>query len=154
MPAAPVTEAEVAAILVGPLVIDQAIRWSYKSDTWAEASVPVDHPRRGVQLSLTITINLEVPTKFSFSLLINRGIRIIGLDGSGSHANTHTDRNKWVRQTHEHRWTDACHGSWAYSVTYPADLESAFRDFCRRHGITFNGIWIDPPPVQLGLEEL
>lgn len=156
MPEAPITDAEIAQILSNPLIISESVTWARKNDdSWAEATVHVKHELRGIDLMVKLTANLKDRVKFSVSLLCN-GTRIAALDIRGNHANTHTDKNRWVRQTHIHRWTDVCHGSWAYSPDSPfsEDPARAFLDFCQQFGIQFLGQWHDPPQgFQLELGE-
>ncbi|HLA82390.1 MAG TPA: hypothetical protein VJP78_12360 [Thermoleophilia bacterium] len=157
MPSAPVTEAEVRAILSQDTSTDDPVEWWPKSDqAWVEARLHVRHPQPHVNLSLIATVNRLAAHKFSFVLLLNGAHRIVGYDANGSHINTHTDTNEWRMQTHEHRWTDACHGRWACAPpAAPPALREAFHSFCARHGVRFTGKWSDPRPMQLdlGLEE-
>jgi len=155
MASAPLTEAEVAEILLESMRIEGPVRWVQKSsDAWAEATLQVRHPRRDVGLSLKLTVNLLAARKFSFSLLLDSAHRIVGVDVGGGHENRHTDNNRWIDQPHEHRWTDACHGNWACAIdSFPPTLREAFLAFCGRLGIEFAGVWSDPPPAQLGLDE-
>jgi hypothetical protein len=143
----PVTEAEVRAILAAPMRIRETVQWRRKSNqAWAEATLRVLHPRNDIDLTVKLTVNLLAPEKFTLSVLLNNAQRIYAIDVGGSHENRHTDQNRWVHETHEHRWTDACHGSWACSAgPFPADLRSAFAKFCDRLGIKFTGRWSDPP---------
>ncbi|HWP29537.1 MAG TPA: hypothetical protein VNM50_08355 [Chloroflexota bacterium] len=154
MPAAPLNEAEVAAILAQPMRIAGTVQWTQKSHlAYLEAQLPAAHPRADARLSLRITVNARAREKYSVTLLLN-GLRIRGLDVGGSHENRHTDRNCWHGQPHEHRWTDRCHDAWACAVDEPASLEAAVRDFCGRAGITFAATWRDLPGRQLDLEDL
>src|SRR3954470_24068793 len=117
MAGAPVSEAEVRALLVGPLEVGTSVSWKLKSnDSWAEAQLAVRQPLPGATLSVRLTVNLLAPSKYSIILLLNDAHRIRSLDVGGNHQNKHTDQNRWVHQTHEHQWTDACHGAWACSV--------------------------------------
>jgi hypothetical protein len=155
MASAPLTEAEVDEVLSESMRIEGPVRWVQKSnDVWAEATLQVRHPHRDVSLSLKITVNLLATRKFSFSLLLDSAHRIVGVDVGSGHENRHTDSNRWVDQPHEHRWTDACHGSWARDLdAFPGTLREAFLAFCERMRIEFGGVWSDPPPAQLGLDE-
>lgn len=154
MAAAPVTEAEVTALLAQPMSVDDPVQWIQKgNDVWAEAALRVRHPNRGINLSVRMTVNLVAPEKFSLSLLLDNSHRIRGIDAGGSHENKHTDSNRWIHQTHEHWWTDACHGSWADAIqSFPQEAEAGLTAFCLRLGIVFNGEWRNPPGLQLGLE--
>jgi hypothetical protein len=150
----PLTEAEVAAILAGPMVIDQPMVWKQKSnDAWAEAQFTVQSPYRGVLLSLRVNVSVFAMRKYSILLLLNEQ-RVRALDVGGSHENTHTDNHRWNGRAHEHRWTDACHGGWACAATEPAGVEQAFRTCCQQWGIRFAGAWVPlSPSVQLGFDD-
>lgn len=151
----PVTEAQVAALLAVALAIDQPVEWRGKrNDVWVEASLRVRHPERRVGLEVRITANLLAREKFSIVLLLSGEHRIRAVDFGSSHANYHTDGNRWVHETHEHVWTDICRDSWARSaIDFPALLEDAFRAFCAGSGINFTGRWQDLPPIQLGMDD-
>ncbi len=152
---APITEAEIASLLSASMSIDRPVQWVQKSqDVWVEATLPIRHPRSDILLTVKITVNIVARSKYSISLLLNNSHRIRGYCHHGSHENKHTDRNNWRHQTHEHLWTDACHGSWARSASDSPDLRSAFFGFCNRLGIDFAGTWYDPPQeFQLELED-
>ena len=83
----PINEALCEAILAEPKVIREDIRWSTKSNkSWARTQVEVHGKFQG-HLTLAGNVNLEHPSKYGFSLLLN-GIRIRGLDVRGNHKNT------------------------------------------------------------------
>jgi Pyruvate/2-oxoacid:ferredoxin oxidoreductase delta subunit len=154
MAEAPITEHELDRILSQPMEIIDNVIWQRKpNNSWLEAVLKVKHPQRGVTLEIRLSVNDLDRGKYSFSLLLWGGHRIRGLDVNGSHRNTHTDRNRWNQELHKHKWTDICHGSWAYT---PDDItiqtmEDAFRSFCKECGITFKGRWTDPPARQTTL---
>lgn len=154
MVGAAVTEAEVRAILTSELAVDGPVTWIHKSDdAWAEASLIVRQPRRDISLSLRLTLNLLARHKFSISLLLDGSHRIAGIDVGGGHENRHTDRNRWVNATHEHVWTDLCHGTWAVELNaFPDDIRRAFPAFCNKFNVQFSGTWADPPAAQLDLD--
>jgi hypothetical protein len=59
-----------------------------------------------------------------------------------------------IQGYHKHRWRDETGDECAY---VPEDIslssmEEAFYDFCAECGVTFNGVWSDPPEVQMGFE--
>ena len=143
MPAAPLTEAEIDALLAQPMEISGRVQWVQKSnDVWAEATLAVRHPRREVNLTVRMTVNLVASEKFALSLLLDNSQRIRGVDVRGNHENKHTDNNRWVQQTHEHRWTDLCHGTWAAEPEpFPGQPEPPFAAFCGTVGIRFTGVW-------------
>ena len=152
MTTAPITEAEIKAILSEQMSIEDSVEWWPKSDqVFVEMTLKVKQPQRDASLVLKMTVNRLAGKKFSISLLLNGSHRVVGLDINGSHSNSHTDANSWRGQTHEHRWTDACHGAWAQATPdLPGTWQGAFNAFCERNGITFVGEWSDPLPLQLG----
>ena len=156
MPAARVTEADVLWVMGRSLDIDGDVVGHPKQNAvWSEATMTVRSARENGSLQIRLTYNFLTPDELSISILY-REVRIRALDLSGSHRNEHTDTNRWIKQTHEHVWTDRCHGSWAVTPNPPsaAGFAITFRDFCARHGIRFNGRWNDPPrQFQLGLLE-
>ena len=88
MAKAVVSESESRRILESPKSIRGNIEWNRKTnDAWFEARVGVSGGFRG-RLELIATVNAEAPTRYGFSLLLNRAHRISGLDVNGSHKNT------------------------------------------------------------------
>jgi len=81
----PITETECSRILSLPKGITDDIVWSKKANkSWASSKVPVDSELRG-KLEIIITVNMDEPSKFSITLLLNSTHRIRGLDMRGSH---------------------------------------------------------------------
>lgn len=149
-----VTEARVESVLRQPMTASGRVQWRRKAGWW-ECSIAVRHPDPAVRLRLVITVNDRIRSKASVSLLLDGAYRVRGLDMAGSHENKHTDRNVWYHQVHKHKWTDACHGAWAYTPSEISDsmsLEQAFRLFCAECGIDFRGTWHEPPPRQVRME--
>ncbi len=154
MPDAPITEVQVAVLLRQSLLIEDTVNWMPKGDqAYVEATLRVRHGMRGVGLEVKLTANRHDTTKYSFILLMNGNLKLAAWDIGGSHQNKHTDGSKWIRQAHEHRWTDRCHGSWACSIhSLPDGMQEAFLAFCRAFGVDFRGEWLDPPaPPMKGL---
>jgi len=147
MPAARVTEADVLWVMGRSLDIDGDVVGHPKQNAvWSEATMTVRSARENGSLQIRRTHNPLTPAEPAISILY-REFRIRALDLSSSHFNHHTDANRWNKQTHEHAWTDKCHGAWAFTPnpSYPAGFEAAFREFCARQGIRFHGRWTDPP---------
>lgn len=147
-----ISEAVLEQILRHPMYVRGAVQWAPKSSgLWYECRLPVDHPDPDIRLELRATVNAAYRRKFSFSLLLAGRHCIRRLDVGGSHENKHTDTKKWHHATHKHRWTDLCHGSWAYTPEgfgSAVSIREAFDLFCAECGIRFTGHWTDPPPIQ------
>jgi len=156
MAEAPITEHELTQILSQPMEIVDDIVWQRKQNTsWFGAVLKVRHPQRGITLEMRLSVNEMDRGKYSFSILLWGCHRIRGIDINGSHKNSHTDNNRWIQELHKHKWTDICHGAWAYT---PHDLlawtmKEDFRSFCDECGIYFKGRWTDLPPQQATLFE-
>lgn len=154
MAEAPITAHEIEQILSQPMEIIGDVGWQNKqNNSWYETTMKVSHPSKDISLEMRISVNEFDKKKYSFSLLLWGAHRIRALDAGGSHQNKHTDKNRWIQDLHKHKWTDQCHGAWAYSPDdiLVRDIESAFRSFCDECGIRFNGRWHDPPRKQISL---
>ena len=88
MARSPVTEAECQALLAVPKRIVDDVLWVQKpNENWIETRLTVTGRFAGA-IELIGSMNAEVPERYSFSLVFNRGNRISGLDVNGSHRNT------------------------------------------------------------------
>ncbi len=124
--------------------------WSVGSNrAWARLEIPLKPAE--AELRLVLTVNLEEPSKRSFSLLYRGEYRIRALDVDGSHQNKHTDRARWVGQTHKHRWTDRCRDRYAYTPIdiLASDVEDQLAEFCAECGVSY-GASIDAVPAGQG----
>ncbi len=145
----PITESECEQILALPKQIRADITWSQKPNkSWGTSKVPVESDLKS-KLEVILTANIEEPSKFSITLLINGIHRIRGLDISGSHINKCSDQKRWDETTHKHCWKDTCPGGHAYT---PIDITSVglkevFIQFCKECNIDFLGHF-NPLPVQ------
>jgi hypothetical protein len=150
-----ISAAMVSTVLSQPMTVRGIGKWDVKTnDVFAEATLQVSHPAREITLTLKVTCNLERLNKYTFNLMLN-GKPIRRFEACGSHKNTHTDHNKWLRAPHEHVWTDECHGDWARDAKhYPANFNDAFIRFCKSLGIKSTVTWNDPPPRQKSLDEI
>jgi|GEM_PF-2395938 len=157
MPRLAITETDCQQILGALKQIEANITWTQKaSKAWVTCRVPIVVPSdiKG-RVELVMTVNMEEPSKFSFSLLLNNAHRITGLDVNGSHINKCSDGQRWDHQTHKHSWSDTCPGGHAYT---PPDIsggsvEEVFRQFCTESKIAFTGAFL-PAPLQPGLRGL
>lgn len=145
----PITEAECTRILSLPKRITDDIVWSKKTNkSWASSKVPVDSELKG-KLEIIITVNMDEPSKFSITLLLNSTHRICGLDMRGSHHNKCSDQSRWDGKMHKHSWRDDCPGGHAYTPSdiNVKDIGDVFKQFCRECNISFKGN-VNPLPIQ------
>lgn len=151
MARAPLTNSEVDRILKAEKAVGQDVRWEIDPDKrpWAKCELIVTS-ELGLNLKLYLNWNVEEPSIFSYSLVLNNAYRIAGLDFNGSHRNKHMDRDVWQVRTHKHRWTEKCRNSWAYTPKDIAtgDPSEVFNLFCKECNISFSGSFFSLPPVQ------
>jgi hypothetical protein len=149
------TEQEAERIVAASKSINTNVEWTYRpSEGYAKCQLAVRNVL-GVNLKVYGNVNMEEPTIFSFSLIVNNAYRIRGLDVNGSHRNRHTDDNEWRGMTHKHRWSDRCREAFAYTppeAIYPNDIGQAFRTFCDECSIKFEGEVEIVPPKQFGMK--
>lgn len=156
MPRTPLTENEAGRLIAARKSVREDLAWAYNpNEGWAKAEMRVANDL-GVDLRVYATVNMKESTKFSFSLILSRNFRILGLDVNGAHVNKHTDRQEWRPGTHKQRWTDRCRDRFAYTPEeeISQDIEEAFRQFCAECNIHFQGQVRPLPPRQLGLGEV
>ncbi len=150
----PITETEVEKILKTSKVVNQNVKWKTGANkSWFSCNLNVENDLN-FKLTLILNINIELTSKFSFSLLLNHIYRIRGLDVNGSHENKCTDGKKFKFQTHKHSWSDKCGTAHAYK---PSDItgtthEEVFQQFCKECNINFTGKFLPLPSEQLRLE--
>jgi len=141
-----VTKSDCDKILSLPKTINRDVRWSLKpNEAWAITTLPVKCQWPG-NLELRITVNTELPSKYSMSILLNQ-VRIKALDINGSHSNKCTDKKIWAGQTHKHDWSDVCPDGHAYT---PIDItgvtiETVLNEFCKECNIVFKGTYLPVP---------
>ena len=154
MAAPQVRERDVEALLaVGGLVVSGHYTWQQSSSkAWLRMDLPVTG-KKDVNLKVVVTVNRLEPSLYSFALLLNNAFRIRGLDVNGSHANKHTDRNKWAGQTHKHKWTDSCGDRFAYTPSdiTAQDIQGQLAQFCSECGIRYAATLAAFPSLQGGL---
>lgn len=140
MSAPQVRERDVEALFTdGGLVVSGAYVWQQSSSkAWIRMDLPVTG-KKGTNLKIVITVNRFDPSLYSFALLLNNAFRVRGLDVNGSHRNKHTNREKWVGQTHKHKWTDQCGDRFAYTPSdiTAQDLQGQLAQFCSECGISY-----------------
>jgi hypothetical protein len=142
-----------ALIHDGELTIDGTYLWhSSANKSWVKIDIPVEN-NKSASLRVVITASQIISDRYSIALLLNNAARIRGLDINGSHSNRHTNKEKWLGQSHYHRWTDLCHDRFAYSPT--ADVGKSIQDsleyFCKEFGIQCSVRLADLPPTQMEL---
>lgn len=153
----PLTEAEADRIVQAMKRIRQDMQWykAHPNESWLKCELEVENDLH-VNLKLNLNWNVEIPSLFSFSLILSNAYPIRRLDLNKSHKNRHTDNALWQAETHKHKWTDRCQDSFAYT---PSDIsgnriEEVFTQFCTECNIEFSGRFQPLPPKQLTLREL
>jgi len=131
------TEFQVGRIVASEKIINEECVWRQQGQYW-KAELFVEN-RLDLDLVVTLTVNIHIQSKFSFSLILNGKDRIVGLDVYGGHKNKCTDKNEWNWETHKHFWNDQCKYRWAYT---PKDIDvtsisAAFKSFCNECFIQF-----------------
>ena len=137
----------------GQLIIEDDVRFESR-EGHLKCRLSVRHqgePERS-GLRLEIVKSVELPS-FSLIFLVNsRRVRCYCSDGRHTNpADCISDPGKNFNGYHKHLWSDQTGDDCVY---IPDDipgslLQEAFYQFCDESGITFVGIWNDPPPVQL-----
>ena len=148
----PITERECNSIIALPKAIRANITWIEKANkAWVTSKLPVECEFKG-RLEVIITVNVEEPSIFSITLLLNGAYRIRGLDVRGSHYNKCSDHQRWHCQTHKHPWTESCPGGHAYTPTdiTGTTIQEMFPQFCRECNVDFRGQF-RPAPTQAEL---
>lgn len=154
--AAPLTESEMTTAISLPKLVTGATIWQPKANqAWAHAEWQLHHDLGGVKLRLLANINLRDPEKFATSVLWN-DIRVAGVCVRTPHSNKHTDDRRFLWDSHEHVWTDACNATWCRQMTEtPDSVKSAVSVLCTSFGVTFQADWQDPPSTyQEGFTQL
>lgn len=134
----------------GGLSIEGIHSWqSSPNKSWLRIQIPVENSS-GKSLRIIITANQEYTDFYSISLLLNNAIRVRGLDVNGSHSNKHTNREKWLGQSHFHRWSDMCHDRFGYSPSGPVgnSIQESLEYFCQEFHIECAAVIAELPPHQ------
>ena len=156
MPRIPLTESEANRLITAPKSIRDDLAWTNNpNEGWAKSEMRVANDM-GADLRVYANVNMKEPTRFSFSLILSRNFRILGLDVNGGHVNKHTNREEWRPGTHMQRWTDRCRDRFAYTPEeeISEDLGEAFVQFCSECNIDFQGQVRPLPARQLSLGEV
>lgn len=156
MPRIPLTEREANRLIAASKSIRDDLAWANNpNESWAKSEMRVVNDL-GVDLRVYANVNLKEPSRFSFSLILSRNFRILGLDVDGGHVNKHTNREEWRPGTHKQRWTDRCRDRFAFTPEeeISKDIEVAFGQFCGECNIHFQGQVRPLPARQLGLGEV
>jgi hypothetical protein len=151
MSAFKITKADCDRVLAISKDITHDLSWSVKPNrAWVEASLPIKSEFPG-DLELRITVNTILPSKFSFSILLNQ-IRIKSLDVNGSHSNKCTDQKIWAGETHKHDWSQVCPDGHAYTPTdiTGSTVQAVLNQFCQECKIVFTGKY-QPVPINAAL---
>ena len=140
----------------GNLKVSGSHRWKRGDNkSWGKIEIPVenvDESARDVSLRIIVTISFANQDKRDFALLWNNA-PIRRLCTAGSHANRHTNTERWLRQMHKHIWTEVCMDRFAYTPTdiTVTDIQGQFSQFCTECGITCSATLAELPPIQGGL---
>ncbi len=114
MPSPQIREAQVDLLLQdGELAIEGEHPWHESANkSWLRIEIPVRN-NKSASLKLCITANRMVEGRYRFALLFNTTLRIRGLCLSGNHTNKHTNQDRFLLQTHVHKWKDQCQDRFA-----------------------------------------
>ena len=140
----------------GLLSLSDSVRWELR-DGYLRARLPVAHQDYPEGLRLEILKNPRI-SKYSFQLMF-RGKAARRFCSNHTHQNP-VDCPQTPGQEydgyHKHRWSDTTGDECIYKPTDFAldSIEEAFYAFCDECNIEFNGVWNDPPEIQLGFETL
>jgi hypothetical protein len=105
---------------------------------------------------IRLYMHVPVRIRWQYSLvLVWRKRPIRRLDVRGSHVNQcDGSGERWIGETHKHRWRDAYGDSWAYTPTGLPDTANRtveqdeyrqmFESFCEECSIQVEATWIDP----------
>jgi hypothetical protein len=144
------TNDQVARIIQASKALREDVRGTSKGgDRWVASKLEVENQIK-VTLHIHANADLVDRSKYSFSLILSSSYRIASFDAGSSHANRHTDSNKWLGQPHKHRWNELCRDSYAYTPTDidETSLETAFRSFCKELAVDFQGNIEELPAIQ------
>ncbi|MEN9646648.1 MAG: hypothetical protein RL238_3317 [Actinomycetota bacterium] len=155
----PLTEREADHIVEHvPMKIASQVEWLEHRGFW-KAVVPVTGAGVTTSLVMDLTINKQLPGKYTMQLRQRSGVNIRRLDVRGSHSNRPETGNseRWQSRTHKHRYRDMFEDAFAYTPTDIPDTTSSpfhpepdehgrvFEAFCGECGIDHAGQWTDPP---------
>ena len=137
----------------GQLVIEDDVRFESR-EGHLKCRLDVHHQGQSELsgLNLEIVKSVELPS-FSLIFLVNsRRARCYCADERHTNpADCTSDPGRKFTGYHKHSWSDQTGDECVY---IPEDipgslLQEAFYQFCDESGITFAGVWNDPPSVQL-----
>ena len=138
----------------GQLEVYENVMWRLR-DGYLVATLKVEEPDRQLDVRLELRRNPRI-SKFSFQFLINSkpAWRYCSDHPHTNPPDCADSPNGHFPSQHKHRWSDLTGDECVYVpedfTTNP--IEDAFYSFCEECGISFHGIWNDPPQVQLGFE--
>ena len=130
----------------GNLEITTPVLWRQR-DGYLTARLPIPHTTYAIFLDLKK--NTRLP-RYSFQLVVN-GYPARRFCSDQPHTNPRDCADLptlKARGYHKHRWTDLTGDECVYipEDMTAASIEVAFDEFCEECGITFGGLWYDPPP--------
>lgn len=144
-----IREVQVDALLqYGGLKIEGEYVWQQSSNKfWLRIEIPV-HNTKSASLKLCITASQEFPERLRFALLYNTTVPIRRLCVDGSHSNKHTNRDKFLAQTHLHKWNDRCQDRLAVATTIAGNVQEILEQFCEECNIQCLATIADRPTLQ------
>ncbi|MSQ15164.1 MAG: hypothetical protein EXR50_04805 [Dehalococcoidia bacterium] len=137
----------------GELIINDRVRWEQREGHLKARLSVISQRYPGFRLELGKSLNLP---RFTLQLTFNTiaARRYCSNNTHSVAADCPDYAGQRLQGPHKHRWSDETGDECIYvpDDISPDSLEKAFYDFCAESGIIFNGVWIDPPLAQLGLE--
>jgi hypothetical protein len=145
-----IREAQVDLLLRdGELTIEGHHVWHESANkSWVRADIPVRNTK-SASLRLCVTANQTIPDRYRLALLFNTTLRIRGLCIKGNHTNKHTNRDRWINQTHVHKWSDDCQDRFAEpSEIDGTSIQELLERFCAECNIACSATLADMPQHQ------
>jgi hypothetical protein len=135
-----------AAIESGELSVSEAVTWS-KAEGHVKARIRLQHPSESgffVELQQS-----RIPERFTLQLVYkkNPARRFCSTNPHTQALDCAESPGMRLPGRHKHRWSDVTGDECVYM---PEDIsgvliEEVFHEFCSECGITFLGVWHDPP---------
>ena len=140
----------------GELEIFDNVNWKLR-DGYLGTTLTVQHPQQQPDIRLELRKNPRI-SKFSIQLRVSSkpARRYCSRMPHTNPSDCANFPNMRFVNEHKHKWSDITGDECVY---IPEDfntdpLEEAFLSFCEECGITFHGVWNEPPEVQMGFETI
>lgn len=139
-----------ALLQFGKLKIEGEYTWQQSPHKfWLRIEIPVTN-NKSASLKLCITASQEFPERLRFVLLYNTTVPIRRLCVEGNHTNKHTNSDKFLAETHLHKWNDRCQDRLAEKTSISGTTPQEILDqFCLECGIECLAIIENLPGTQL-----